>query len=166
MIDKVAENYANCTKFSPYSKNECSNELENISKIFSFELNEANKRLSQYISPKDVLAAIRIAASQNSLVLIQPGASGYAWSDRTVPLVLVFSTNSMVKFRVRRGRCYRGNTQTPAIWKELKGFPRGNTEEKLKEWVLASDGGSISTAEALKIPEYQVSCQIETWLLR
>jgi hypothetical protein len=138
-------------------------DLKRISAEFLDELTEANKRLAQFITPREVLAGIQKAAENKSWILLQPGGSGYAWSDRTVPMVFIVAKKNTVRFRVRRGHSYRGNNQTPAVWPELRGFPGGEVGAKITEWISASDGGKISLKAALLLPKIDLTCSVDEW---
>jgi hypothetical protein len=129
------------------------------------ELNLANKRLSQPISPVDVASAIRLVADRGigSCVLIQPGDSGYAWSDRTIPLVLLVRTAAGIRIRVRRGKSYRNSAATPASWPELRGFPKSYVGGKLSKWADAPDGVTIEINEARKLPAFPITCHVSEW---
>jgi hypothetical protein len=139
--------------------------LHTLSKKLFDELNAANNRLRQPVSAKDVVAGIRRVAKlgDEACLLLQPGFSGGAWSDRKIPLVFLAQQNGVIRVRIRRGRSYRNSGATPAVWKELRGFPRGDVSKKLKSWSDADDGDGIPNRRALGLTSDEISCKVSEW---
>ena len=137
--------------------------LKKLSPKFSEELKAANSRLLQYLTPRSVLFALRLAAENSSCVLLQPGHSNYAWSDRTIPVVFIANFDGKLRFRVKRFRSYRNSQVTPAIWPALKGFPQGETSSKIADWSKESDGDVLSIATAITLPKGDLTCVVNEW---
>lgn len=130
------------------------------------ELKAANSRLRQRIDLKDILISIGNTArwGEGACVFLQPGDSGYNWSTRIIPLIFIVNTNEGIRIRITRGRSYRNFGATPATWPELRGFPRGNSPEKLTNWASATDGCLIPMDLALSMPEGKLECYMQDWL--
>ena len=139
--------------------------LKELSPNFFAELHVSNSRLTQTVKPLDVLVGLKKMAvrRKGTALLIQPGYSGYAWSDRTIPLVFMTRVDKAIRVRVRRGKSYRNSGATPAIWPELRGFPLGDTDAKLSAWVDAPDGCSISLVRVKKLPDFESTCKFIEW---
>lgn len=133
-------------------KPEGADALSQISPQLFKDLQIANSRLAQIVTPIEVLSALRICADlgKDACILLQPGYSGYAWSDRIIPLVFMSHRGSSIRIRIRRGRSYRNSGASPAIWPELRGFPRGASADKVARWAAAADGVDIAIRTARK----------------
>ena len=139
--------------------------LKQTSHKLESEINAANSRLQSYLTPRDVLFGLRMAAEHRSCVLLQPGHSGSAWSDRTIPAILIVSLGDRLRVRVRRAKSYRNTKVSPAVWPLLRGFPRGDIEAKLSAWSDEPDGDDISRAVALSLPLGDLTCNCQEWSL-
>ncbi len=129
------------------------------------DLKTVNGRLKQPIEPYEVLSALRICANlgMGACVLLQPGHSGYAWSDRSIPLVFIAHLGETLRVRVRRGHSRRNSVVTPAIWPELRGFPRGDSSDKIARWAGAEDGGDIALRAAKEQSISESYCYLMKW---
>ena len=130
------------------------------------ELKQTNSRLTQRMALKDILFSIGNTArwGEGACVLLQPGNSGYIWSARIIPLIFIVNTAKGIRIRLTRGRSYRNSGATPATWQELRGFPKGKSLDKLKNWATALDGCLISMDLALAMPEGELDCHMNEWL--
>jgi hypothetical protein len=140
--------------------------LERLSPQFFDGLNRTNSRLAQPVTPLEVLSALRMCADldNGSCVLLQPGWSGYAWSDRKIPLVFMSHRGGFITARIRRGRSYRNGGATPATWPELRGFPRGASTEKVETWCRAADAVHFTVQDARSQSVHQSNCSISKWV--
>lgn len=130
------------------------------------ELKVANARLAQRLTPAELLEGVRRTALKSlyGCTMMQPSdTSNYAWSDRTVPLVLCVREAQAVRVRIVRGRSYRGGAMTPAKWKELRGFPRGDVKSKFEAWSAAEDGATIRLEDAQSIARRKIPCFVQDW---
>lgn len=87
--------------------------LSEFSSKLAAEIKTANSRLKQYVTPQDIVHAIQYAANRRTCLLLQPGNSGYAWSDRTIPVVFVVGDANKIRVRIRRAQSRRNNKATP-----------------------------------------------------
>jgi hypothetical protein len=119
---------------------------------FIAQFNNANKRLSQKVNNADMETALRFLASQavNTCLSIQPGNTGYAWSERKVVMVFMWRINeAQIRLRFLKRVSYRNSEVTPGCFKELRAFPLGKVMDKLKSWSEADDGITVN-ADSLK----------------
>lgn len=122
----------------------------------------ANARLAQRLTPAELLEGVRRTALKSlyGCTMMQPSdTSNYAWSDRTVPLVLCVREAQTVQVRIVRGRSYRGG----AMRKELRGFPRGDVKSKFQAWSAAEDGATIRLEDAQSIARGKIPCFVQDW---
>jgi hypothetical protein len=78
--------------------------------------------------------ATRYLASKgiNTCLSIQPGHSGYAWSERKVVMVFLWNNGEKIRIRYIKRNSIRNSEIGLGCFKELKGFSRGNVFEKIK----------------------------------
>lgn len=115
---------------------------------------QANKRLSQALTPEHLETAICYLASRpaNTCMSIQPGHSGYAWSERKVVMVFMWNTGSHIRMRFIKKISFRNSEILPGCFKEMRAFPRGNAIGKLAAWSAADDGTlvALDTLKSIK----------------
>jgi hypothetical protein len=114
---------------------------------FIDQFNNANKRLTQKVNTADLETALRFLAEQevNTCLSIQPGGSGYAWSERKVVMVFMWKINeAQIRVRFLKRVSYRNSEITPGSFKELRAFPLGKVMDKLKIWSDADDGITVN----------------------
>jgi hypothetical protein len=103
---------------------------------------QANKRLKQPLTASHLETAIRYLASKpaNTCMSIQPGHSGYAWSERKVVMVFLWNTGTQIRMRFTKRVSFRNSEVMPGSFKEMRAFPLGNAMQKLVAWSAANDG--------------------------
>jgi hypothetical protein len=114
---------------------------------FVTKFNDANKRLSQKVNLADLETALRFLASQsvNTCLSIQPGDTGYAWSERKVVMVFMWRMNeAQIRLRFLKRVSYRNSEITPGCFKEMRAFPLGKVMDKLNTWSEADDGITVN----------------------
>jgi ferredoxin len=130
------------------------------------ELYKANYRLTMTLKPANVVFGIHRAteAGIGTCILLQSSCNygsnnffGYALKS---PLVFIVNTSNGIRIRIRQAR----SGTTPASWDELRGFPRGNVNQKLKNWIAADDGYLMSADLILTMPEGDSDCHIQEWI--
>ena len=106
----------------------------------------ANKRLKQPLAIESIFGAVEYLASQpiNTCLSIQPGSSGYAWSERKVVMVFLWNKKGHVRGRFIKRTSFRNAELTPSSFKELRAFPKGKLIEKLELWDKVDDGITVS----------------------
>jgi len=112
---------------------------------------QANKRLKQPLTVSHLETAIRYLASKpaNTCISIQPGHSGYAWSERKVVMVYMWNTGTHIRMRFIKRVSVRNSEIMPGSFKEMRAFPLGNAMQKLAAWAAADDG-TLVALEAVK----------------
>ena len=130
------------------------------------ELYKANYRLTMTLKPANVVFGIHRAteAGIGTCILLQSSCNygsnnffGYALKS---PLVFIVNTSNGIRIRIRQAR----SGTTPASWDELRGFPRGNVNQKLKNWIAADDGYLMPADLILTMPEGDSDCHIQEWI--
>ena len=130
------------------------------------ELYKANYRLTMTLKPANVVFGIHRAteAGIGTCILLQSSCNygsnnffGYALKS---PLVFIVNTSNGIRIRIRQAR----SGTTPASWDELRGFPRGNINQKLKNWIAADDGYLMPADLTLTMPEGDSDCHIQEWI--
>lgn len=125
-----------------------------------------NHRLTQKLSPEDVLFALRcvVKKGRGGCVMVQPGHSGYAWSVRKTPILFAAITDdtSVVKVRIKRSNSNFNSSATPSYWPELKFFPRGDAVTKLRNWANSEESLSIPVAHIEALPE--ITAELDHYL--
>jgi hypothetical protein len=150
-------------------KKTASDVLQSLAPELSTALKAANGRLTQTLSASDVLFGVRKVADEGhgSCLLLQPGASGYQWSDRTVPIVFMAQVDGRVHVAVKRARAYRSGIASPSYWPELRAFPRGDAPMKLRAWAaVAEEKTCIARDIALTAPKGAIECHISEWQIK
>ena len=106
----------------------------------------ANKRLKQPLTASHLETAIRYLASKpaNTCMSIQPGYSGYAWSERKVVMVFMWNTGTQIRMRFIKRVSFRNSEVMPGSFKEMRAFPLGNAMQKLAAWSAAEDGALLA----------------------
>jgi hypothetical protein len=138
-------------------------DLHQVSPALLERVLAVNYRLRQFLPPRQILAGIRESADSGEIILLQPRPSGYAWSDRTVPLALIVPFYADICVRLTGARSYRGNQPTPAVWMELRGFPKGDVAGKIAKWRQADDAVFIQRTEAMEIANISIECSWQSW---
>jgi hypothetical protein len=107
---------------------------------------QANKRLKQPLTASHLETAIRYLASKpaNTCMSIQPGHSGYAWSERKVVMAFMWNTGKHIRLRFIKRVSVRNSEIMPGSFKEMRAFPLGNAMEKLAAWSAAEDGTLVA----------------------
>lgn len=107
---------------------------------------DANKRLKQPLASESICSALEYLASQpiNTCLSIQPGSSGYAWSERKVLIVFFWNKKDTIRIRFIKRVSVRNSEISPGSFKELRAFPNGKVMEKLNAWDNIKDGTQVS----------------------
>jgi NAD-dependent dihydropyrimidine dehydrogenase PreA subunit len=161
--NKVSQIAAARKKKDPPSRHDGELVLKALSLKLCNELKAANSRLKQHLTPRSVLFGLKLAAQNESFVLLQPGHSGYAWSDRTIPVVFIAHVDGEMRVRVTRSNSYRNSKVTPAIWPELRGFPGKDVELKIAIWASAPDGDAFPMNVVADLPGGETDCSVSEW---
>ena len=113
-----------------------------FSEEFKIEFKISNNRLKQPLIIEQLEIATRYLASKgiNTCLSIQPGHSGYAWSERKVVMVFLWNNGEKIRIRYIKRNSIRNSEIGLGCFKELKGFPRGNVIEKINNWSNEVDG--------------------------
>jgi Pyruvate/2-oxoacid:ferredoxin oxidoreductase delta subunit len=151
------------SKNGPPPRNDGEAVLRTLNPILCDELKAVNSRLRQPLTPRNVLFGLKMAAENRSCVLIQPGYSGYAWSDRSIPVVFIAYLDGSLRARVRRANSYRNAQVTTAVWPELRGFPKGDIQAKLNKWASELDGGQMPLDVVLELPNGEIDGVVNEW---
>ncbi len=136
-------------------------------------LGSANARLSRQLPVPGLAEAIRRAAVEDS-VLIAQAAVNYAWADCKLAIAMAVRMDDDVVVRIKRRRYHRDGVARPASWPEMRGFPRGDVEKKLRRWAAADDvfrvpvamaeGASEYLGPSFWLRDYEIPTRRETWL--
>ena len=124
---------------------------------FLAELCEVNFRLSNKIMPENIAFGIHKATHRGIGACVLLKANN--WEGGKKQLVFMVNTQKGIRIRIQQTL-----GSTPAIWDELRGFPRGKVTEKLEKWASATDGYLIPIDEAKTMPEGDSNCHIDEWI--
>ncbi len=124
-----------------------------FSEEFKKSFENSNQRLKQPLLIKHLESAIRYLASKNynCCISIQPGHSGYAYSDRKVLMVFLWNTGDKIRVRYLKRISHHNSEISPGCFKELRGFPKGKILEKLNKWSDEKDGASLNLSDIQKL---------------
>lgn len=140
--------------------------LSSLSPRLPTALAAANKRLYHKLTSADILGAMHVVgvAQPGTCLLLQPRPLPDSCGTGTVPVAFVVRLADQVHIRLRRAaQGYGRRHKTPAVWAELRQFPRGDTATKLARWSAAEDCISIPITAVMSIKPKQPACSLELW---
>lgn len=141
-------------------------ELSSLSPRLLAALADANRRLSHKLTSVDVLGALQMAAAgqPGTCLFLQPRPLPESCGTGTVPVAFVIRLADQIHIRLRRAaQGYGRSHKTPAVWAELRQFPRGDTGAKLARWSAAEDCMSIPITAVMSVARRQPACSRESW---